>query len=183
MTVPLWVPILVAFLGVSGTLGAALLTQWISNNRADQREKSRQEHEIAKEAQRQEHENHLKELELEGTRIEKKRDESIKAYRALLQVTGDIDSRSGYEFSDLLEAYSEIELVSDSQPLISTAWDLVGVCNAARKITTDAYKEAPDRDPATVQEVRDAIFAKDRVRKQFIQLAREDLSRGSTRGH
>jgi hypothetical protein len=71
VTVPLWVPILVAFLGVSGTLGAALLTQWISNNRADQREKSRQEHEIAKEAQRQEHENHLKELKLEGTRIEK----------------------------------------------------------------------------------------------------------------
>jgi hypothetical protein len=167
----IWTAIAGAIVGVVGpivTATAVLRSQRQTAQATDRREELRLKQEET-----------LKKLDLENNKLEKRRDECIEAYRALVQATRDVNFRAPYEFSDLTEAYWNIELVSDSQPLITTAWKLVEVCIAARKVATDAYKENSDRDLAAVPEVVAAMQNNYQVRGEFMKLAKADLGEKS----
>jgi hypothetical protein len=91
--------VVVALIGIGGTLGAQFVLGLLTNIREGKRRKLDQK---------------LKQTELNNARQERRREERIQAYRNLAKLTVTINLAEPYRIGDLAEAYSEIELVADS---------------------------------------------------------------------
>jgi len=146
-TVPVWVLLVVAIIGVAGPLGAQGIG-WL-----------------------------IKRTELEEARQQRLRDERIKAYAELAQTAFARDTRDSSIDSEILASYSTIALVGESSKAILAAQKLcrqtLQLRDLARKVSwsdiTEQRKGTPD--PA----YKEADAAVREAFKHFIYAARTDI--------
>ncbi len=150
--------LLVALIGIGGTLGAQIVSGVLTNFR---------------EGKRRKHEQELKQTELEDARQERRREERIQAYRNLAKLTVTINLAEPYRLGDLAEAYSEIQLVADSIEVKDAAHELYDAAAKAGRMARDA--RSAGRDPETDPETQAAIESARNRRAAFIKVANEDL--------
>jgi hypothetical protein len=161
--VPLWVVLLVGLASPLASFGTAWITVRLTNSR---------------ELRRLRHERDLKEAEFEDKKRAELREERRKAYRTMSQITLFLNPREEYEFTDLAEAYSEIQLLTTSPAVLTSAWNLFGEANKARKRARDAYK-AGIKDVANDPLTRISFAESQEMRKRFLDAAREELELSS----
>ena len=164
------VPASVAVLPGLAAAGVAAVAI-VANNR---QERTRQDHERQLARDRQEHERQLKIEELEDQRQSRLRDERLKAYRRMQDITRTVDPTVPYEFNDLSEAYSDIALLTSSPTVLSLAWSLFGEANKARRAARDAHV-AGIKDVANDPPFRTSYDASQVLRDKFVDAAREEL--------
>jgi hypothetical protein len=114
--------------------------------------------------------------ELGDKRWEKQREERLQAYRTMAMLTATVDPTEPYELKDLADAYTEIELISDSPEIIDAAWRLYGDTFRARKAAREVW-QAGIRPAEQDESVRLAIEKSHERRDRFIQAVKTDLSR------
>jgi hypothetical protein len=110
---------------------------------------------------------------LEDRRLSKLREDRLKAYATLARVTKMVEAPDPLQVRDLAEAHSEIELLTDEQPLRDAADRLVQASGQARQKAGQARKVG--RNPYQTPEVKHAKETLDNCRSEFIQLAKEEL--------
>jgi len=152
--------ILVALIGIGGTLSAQIISNIFTNIR---------------ENKRREFDQNQKRMELENNRQEQRREERIQAYRNLAKITVTINPSEPYKVGDLAEAYSEIDLVGGSNEVKEAAQQLYTAALEARKKAREATSAG--KDPTKDQDTSAAIKAAMERRAAFIGLASEELER------
>lgn len=150
--------VLVALIGIGGTLGAQIIFAIFTNRR---------------ENGRRTHERSLKQMELEDNRQERRRDERIQAYRNLAKITVTIDPAEPPKLGDLAEAYSEIELVWGSDRVQEATRQLYGTAFRARRKARET--SLAGKDPTEDLDTKAVIEEAMECRTAFIELARKEL--------
>lgn len=110
----------------------------------------------------------------EEQRFAKLREERLKAYAVLNEMTSTFDPNE-YVSSDLRVTLSQIELLSDDESVLATARSLVGEANKTRKLVRDQKKAKPDEDPAQDPAVQEAVRTTEMYRASFLNEAKREL--------
>jgi hypothetical protein len=114
------------------------------------------------EAQRRTHEQALK-----------IREERLLAYATMATLTKTVDPSKPPQQGDLGQALSEIELLTDSEPLMAWASTLADIAANTRNIAWNLHKE--DEDLAEDREFQEFRKMLDESRSRFVWLARAEL--------
>ncbi len=105
-------------------------------------------------------------------RREHLQDERIKAYREMLIVTNSVNVEK-YLQTDLLDAYTGVELFAGSKVLLHTADELFDASRRARKKASDVHKEGGN--PSQDDSFKSLLDREKFQRKRFRDLARSEL--------
>jgi hypothetical protein len=132
---------------ITGLLGV-VLTLYYTNRR---------------EANRQEHE-----------RTSMLREEKRQAYATMARITKRIQATEPHTDTDLAQALSEIELVTDNTNLIDTSGSLVQAMAEARSVLWD-LEEANFKRPFRTPRYREAKRRVEEQRAEYLRLAKDEL--------
>ncbi len=105
-------------------------------------------------------------------RRERLQDERIKAYRELLMVTHSVNIEK-YLQTDLLDAYTGVELFAGSDALLRTAGELFDASRRARKKASEIHKTGGN--PSQDDSLKSLLDREKFWRKRFRDLARSEL--------
>ncbi|MDP9485884.1 MAG: hypothetical protein M3Q49_08900 [Actinomycetota bacterium] len=146
-----------------------LLTQVFT----ERRENNKAQQDLKAQRQREAHERRMQEQQLEHQRRSWLLSERRRAYAKLAEITSTVDTTGEHELQDLSEALSEIEMLSDSGPVIESARMLHGAQFWARRKGHELVEE--DQPLLEDEEYRRLHETKDTYRENFIRNARYEL--------
>lgn len=158
-----------AVVGVLGVVLGVAVTQIFT----ERRENNRALHERKSQSQRESHERRQQDEQRDHDRRSWLLTERRRAYANLATLTATVDKSKPYELKDLAEAYSEIEMLSDSGAVVASAWDLYGAQYRARRRARELAEEG--RVPEEEEEYLRLHRDKDVHRENFIECARHEL--------
>lgn len=158
-TVPLWVVLLVGLASPLASFGTAWITMYWSHKR---------------ETRRLGHEKEMQHTELEEQRQADLRDQRREAYRTLARITKTIDPTQPYELRDLAEAYSEIELLTESPEVLQAAAHLYDATFQARKLARLKWN-AGTRPAEKDHFVQQSVLRSQEQRDVFLDAARVEI--------
>ncbi len=175
VTLPIWLAVLVGLAGPIAALigvGGVVYTQKLTNRR----EAERRAHERQTKQMELDHARELKRMELEDKKRERLREERMRAYIEFATITAMINVAEEFDFLDLKQALSRIELVGSSEEVVEAARTLDRDCIRARERAQEA-KNAGEENP-----LNDATFLQEYFhpwqdsRDLFVEVARTDLT-------
>lgn len=111
--------------------------------------------------------------EFEAQRLSKLREDRLQAYSTLARLTKVIQPAQTEKVTDLVEILSEIELLADDPQLFKTAGKVAGL------VARTSYELNKFNQGRTTQaEVDSARDELNECRREFIRLAKEELTQG-----
>ena len=158
-SVPLWVVLLVGLASPVASFGTAWITVFLANNR---------------DLRRLDHEKDRQQAELEERRRADLRDQRREAYRTLARTTKNVDPTQPDDMTDVGEAISEVELLTESPAVLEAATTLLGATAQARKVARKRYT-AGHQHPEKDDFVRTYIRRAGEKRDAFVEAARIEL--------
>jgi hypothetical protein len=157
--VPLWVVLVVGLASPVASFGTAWITVILANKR---------------DLRRLDHERDRQQAELEERRLTDLRDRRREAYRTLAKTTKSVDPTQPYDMTDVAEAISEVEVLTESPAVLEAATSLLGATAQARKVARKSYT-AGHQHPERNDFVRNYIRRAGEKRDTFVEAARIEL--------